>query len=391
MRRARLRFRPPELFGLSHLQGGEFAWHVLLVAVSLLAFGLIFVHAISLAPASRSSSPVDFLSHAQKVVLTFPLLLLGVATRPSWLRRHAHWVYFATLVLLALVPFIGDERNNARRWIQLPHFDLQPSELAKLGVILVLAQVLRENRLRRLEDWVRPAACVAVPMGLVALQPDLGTALTLVPISLGMFYLAGARGSVIVGLCLTGLLMGTVAVNAELVRGYQLKRIDTWLASYTPEGLVAEKNRAGFHVHLARTSIGNGGLHGRGLGQGVANDTGYLPERDCDSIFAVIAEETGFIGSCTLLLLYVLLVILLMRTAAGLRDRFARLVVGGVALYFAAHLFVNTSVNLGLLPMTGLTLPLFSTGGSSMLATFAALGVALGLSASQEADFGRRE
>ncbi|MFT4542089.1 MAG: rod shape determining protein RodA [Planctomycetota bacterium] len=387
MRRLTTSLNPRELFGLRHLQGGEFAWHVLLIALSLLAFGLIFVNAIAMAPASRSTSPVDFDSHSQKVVLTFPLLLFGVAMRPKWLRRNAHWIYFGTVVLLALVPFIGDERNNAKRWIQLPGFDLQPSELAKLGIILVLAQVLQENRLRKIEDWVRPTACVVLPICLVVLQPDLGTALTLVPVTLGMFYLAGARASAIIGLCLTGLLIATVAVKSELVRGYQLKRIDTWMSAYTPEGVIGEKNRAGFHVHLARTSIGNGGMHGRGLGRGVANDTGYLPERESDSIFAVIAEETGFVACSALLLMYVLLVILLMRTASALRDRFARLTVGGIALYFAAHLFVNTSVNLGLLPMTGLPLPLFSTGGSSMLVTFAAIGIALGLSARQETSF----
>jgi rod shape determining protein RodA len=130
--------------------------------------------------------------------------------------------------------------------------------------------------------------------------------------------------------------------------------------------------------------IGNGGWLGRGLGEGVANTAGHLPERDSDSLFAVIAEETGFLGTVAILALYVLMIVLLMTSAASLRDRYARLVVGGVALYFAAHLFVNAGVNLGLLPMTGLTLPLFSTGGSSLLVTFLSLGIAVGLASQHQ-------
>ncbi|MEC8510849.1 MAG: FtsW/RodA/SpoVE family cell cycle protein, partial [Planctomycetota bacterium] len=120
----------------------------------------------------------------------------------------------------------------------------------------------------------------------------------------------------------------------------------------------------------------------------IANETGLLPERDCDSIIAVIAEEAGFIGTASLIVLYSLMVALLMIAASRLRDRYGRLVVGGVAIYFGAHLVINVSVNLGLLPMTGLTLPLLSTGGSSQLATFLALGLALGLASHHERSLG---
>ena len=168
----------------------------------------------------------------------------------------------------------------------------------------------------------------------------------------------------------------------------QLERIDTWVESFDDRELIASRNGLGFHTYHARTFTGNGGLYGRGLGEGVANETGLLPERDSDSIIAVIGEEWGFAGTAMVIVLYGLMVGLLMLHAAGLRDRFSRLVVGGVAIYFAAHLFINVSVNLGLLPMTGLTLPLFSTGGSSLLATFLALGLALGLSSHHERNLG---
>lgn len=377
-------FTRPRAMSFRHVRWLEVDWHILLIAFVLLGFGLLFLEAMEGSLASQTKESIDFHGHLKKVALTAPLVVVGMLLRPGWLHRNAPWIYLGSLVLLALVPFVGEERNNARRWIQLPLFDLQPSELAKLGVILVLARVLHRNRLHHFEDWWKPTFCALVPMCMVALQPDLGTALTIVPVTLGMLYLAGARGRTLVGLCVGVVLLGYVAVRAEWVQDYQLKRVDTWLGSYQADALIEQRNRLGFHVYHARTAIGNGGWTGRGLGAGIANETGYLPERDSDSIFAVISEEAGFLGAASVLFLYTMFVILLMNSAAGLRDRFARLVVGGVALYFAAHMFINVSVNLGLLPMTGLTLPLFSTGGSSLLVTFLALGIALGLASHHE-------
>ncbi len=377
-------FSPRRLFSARHVRWFDLDWHILLIALVLLGFGMAFVHAMGYADASAMREGVEFETHAKKVLVTLPMLVAGMLLRPGWLARHARWIYGATLALLVLLFFVGDERNGAKRWIELPMFDLQPSEIAKLGVILVLARLLQRNRLERARDWRAPVLAVLVPMGLVALQPDLGTALTLVPMSLGMLYLAGARGWVLITILLAFGSAGFVAVESHLFHAYQVQRVETWLDSFAAEDLIEQKNRAGFHIYQARTVIGNGHWFGRGLGHGVANATAHLPERDSDSIFAVMAEETGFLGVAGLLGLYALMVLLLMASAAGLRDRFARLVVGGVALYFASHVFIHAGVNLGLLPMTGLTLPLFSTGGSSLLVTFLALGIALGLSSQHE-------
>jgi rod shape determining protein RodA len=206
----------------------------------------------------------------------------------------------------------------------------------------------------------------------------------MVPVSVGMFYVAGAPARRIFGIVAGVVLVFALAYQLELIRDYQLQRIETWLASMSPQSLIEGKNGPAFHTYHARVAIGNGGWLGRGLGRGVANQAGHLPERDCDSMFAVMAEESGFLGTTGLLLLYAFLIALLLHSASTIRERFSRLVVGGIGLYFAAHFFVNVGVNLGLIPMTGLTLPLFSTGGSSMLVTFAALGLALGLSAQRE-------
>ncbi|MEM9802197.1 MAG: FtsW/RodA/SpoVE family cell cycle protein [Planctomycetota bacterium] len=383
-----LRSAAGRVVSTGHVRWSEFAWPALAIAASMLAAGMIFVSVMATSPGNPDVGGVDFDGHRQKVLVALPVFFVGLFLRPSWLKKNAALIYAACVVLLALVPFIGDERNNARRWIQLPRFDLQPSELAKIGLILMLARVLHENPLRDARDWAKPLVVTAVPMLLVAVQPDLGTAMTMVPVSLGLLYLAGASGRAIGALVVCVALFGGVVWKAGWVQPYQLERIETWVESFDTEELIASRNGHGFHTYHARTFTGNGGAYGRGLGGGVANETGLLPERDCDSIIAVIGEESGFAGTSLVILLYGYMVALLMLHASRLRDRFSRLTVAGVAIYFAAHLVINVSVNIGLLPMTGLTLPLLSTGGSSLLATFLALGIALGLASHHERSLG---
>lgn len=360
-------------------------WHVLGIALALLVIGMLFVRGMADADSRFERGEIVFASHVRKVLVALPALALGMCVRARWLRRNAWLVFAVCIVLLLLVPWVGEERNNARRWIPLPiGFDLQPSELAKLGFVVAFARLLYTRRMKDGEDWLRAALLAGLPMGLVMAQPDLGTALTIVPVALGMLYLAGARASTIAGLVGAGALVGLLAWQLEWVRPYQLQRIDTWLHSWSHQELIDGRNGPAFHAYHTRLSIGNGGWFGKGLGRGVANEAAHLPERESDSIFAVVAEESGFLGTVAILVLYVLMIVLLMASASGVRERFSRLVVGGVALVFAAHLFINVGVNLGLLPLTGLPLPLFSTGGSSLLASFLALGIALGVAAQSE-------
>lgn len=363
----------------------EMGWHTLFIGLVLLGIGLLFVAEMAAKDEFHMRSGIRLEGHIQKLIVAAPCLVIGIFAKPNWLRKHAWIIYLASLVLLLLVPFIGDERNNARRWIETPAFDIQPSEFAKLAIILVLARVLCRNRLREVGEWVPPIALTLIPMGLVVLQPDLGTAMTIIPVTLGMLYLAGARGWILAVLIAMGAGLGFLAWEFEFgVKDYQLERIETWYESIEAEPLIDGRHGPGFHAYHSRMSIGEGHWRGTGLGGGIANTAGILPERESDSVFAVIAGETGLVGASAVLLLYGLLVILLMIGASELRDRFTRLVVGGVAIYFAAHVVVHCGVNLGLLPMTGLTLPLISTGGSSLLVSLTALGLAVGLSANQE-------
>lgn len=378
------------ILSVRHLRWLEVDWHVLAVALVLLSIGMLFIAKMQDADGEwgrDALQSVRFSRHLKTVALALPAFALGLFLRPRWVRRNAWLIYGACLVLLlaVFVPGIGGSRNHAMRWIPLPlGFDLQPSELAKLGVILMLASTLHQRRMRDLSEWTRPALLAAIPMGLVALQPDLGTALTLAPITLGMFYVAGARGRSLVGVVAGLLVAAVLAFQVGILHEYQLQRVHTWIESWGPDTLIQGRNGPAFHTYHARVAIGNGGFAGTGLGQGVANQAAHLPERDCDSIFAVIAEESGFLGAAGLILLYALLILLLLNSAAQVRERFSRLVVAGIGIYFGAQLFVNVGVNLGLVPMTGMTLPLLSTGGSSLATSFLALGLALGLSSHQE-------
>lgn len=364
-------------------------WHVLLLAGLLLVIGLAFVAAMSAADEAHgridAASRVDLKNHVQKMLVAAPAFVIGLALRPRWLRRNAFAVWCACVALLVLVLFAGDMRNGSRRWIALGAFDLQPSELAKLGVILGLAAALDHLKLKSLKEWTAPLLLALLPMALVALQPDLGTSLTIVPVTLGMLYVAGASGRLILGFLAGAAILAACVWTFEIgIRDYQLQRLETWRRGWSAPDLIAERNSAAFHSYHARVAIGNGGVGGQGLGGGVANEGAWLPERDCDSIFAVVAEEAGWVGTVLILTLYGLLVLSLFASASGLRDRFSRLVVSGVGIFFAAHVFIHCGVNLGLLPLTGLTLPLFSTGGSSLLTTFLALGTAVGLASHRQ-------
>jgi rod shape determining protein RodA len=371
----------------------ELDWHVLLLAGLLLGLGLVFIGAMSDADqvgGRAGSTAVSLGKHLEKMAVALPALVLALAVRPRWLRRNAYVLFAVTILLLVVVQFVDGSRNGSRRWIPLWRFDLQPSELAKIGVIVALARVLYKNRLERAKDWLPPLAIALLPILLVALQPDLGTALSLVPITMGMLYVAGARASILLRFVAGAFLVAALVSWLQIgVHDYQMQRIQTWLAGFHAQDLIDERGGAAFHSYHARVAIGNGGLTGQGVGAGVANQTGYLPERDCDSIFAVVAEELGFLGTLAVLGAYGLLIALMMGSASAIRDRFSRLAAGGVAFYFAAQLCINTAVNLGLIPMTGITLPLFSTGGSSMLATFLALGLFLGLASHHEPSLDR--
>ena len=279
--------------------------------------------------------------------------------------------YCGGLVLLVLVLLYGSEINGSRSWLVLGPVHIQPSELGKLAVILTLAKSLANLNRRHPGTWhlLKVGFLTLVPMVLVVLQGDLGTALMYIPIMLGIVVVAGLRLRILVW-CLLAVLCASPVAWIYL-KDYQKQRILTTLdPELDPQGV-------GYQTRQSQIAIGSGGVFGRGIGQGSQSHLGFVPEIHSDFIFALLAEETGLIGAGTVLLLYLLVLMKLIGIAVESRDRTVILVVTGVVSMISSHVLVNVGMTLGLLPPIGIPLPLLSYGGSFTIVTFSALGVAL--------------
>jgi len=303
--------------------------------------------------------------------------------------RSSTWIFYGVcLALLVYVLFAGRATNNARRWIDLfGGFKLQPSELTKLGVMLALARWFGDRkRPERMADFVMPAVITAVPFGFILLQPDLGTSLTLAPLFLGMAWIAGGSWKQLKWFVLVPLVC--IPFAFFVVKDYQLERIDVWWRQ--AELSKEEKVDAGYHLWHSKLAVGTGGTWGTGWAQGPENRLDRLPERHNDFIFPVIAEEHGFVGASAFLLLYSSLVLAALGAARRYREPFTRFVVAGTGLHFGIHLWLNVAVTLGVVPATGLPMPMVSWGGTSMLVSGMFLGLALAAGASREPVFSNR-
>jgi rod shape determining protein RodA len=307
------------------------------------------------------------------------------------------WIYGAAMFLLLLV-FLFPQVNGAHRWIPLPGFTFQPSELGKIAVVVTLAAYLAAPG-RDLDDWKTLWICFAIvglPFLLIALEPDLSTALTLAPISLVIMLCMGLQrrklllsiGAVLVliaAACFWIKYETTDAIEAlppeerpaivlprmPFLEAYQKGRIKVFLSK---DHDLAD---AGWNKLQSQIAVGSGGLYGKGYLQGTQNILGFLPRTvaPTDFIFCVIAEETGFIGGMLFILLYAVLLGRCMRASIRSRDDFGRLMALGIGVMLFCHVFVNIAMTIGILPITGLPLPLMSYGGSFMVSTMIALGL----------------
>lgn len=285
--------------------------------------------------------------------------------------RLAYAFYGINVLALVLVEVIGTEIAGVSRWLNLGFFRYQPSETMKLAVVLVLARHLSSKSfpdgmgLRQL-GW--PLLLVGIPAGLIARQPDLGSASILVAIGAAMCLFSGVRTRVIVG-AITLAIVSAPLVWTFGLKDYQRDRIRTFLSPQSdPKG-------AGYHSIQSRIAVGSGKVLGKGFRKGTQAQLEFLPERHTDFIFSVLGEEHGFIGSVTTVALFILLMVLATMIAANARDRFGALVAAGVVFFLFFHTFVNVGMVIGLLPVKGSPLPLFSYGGSNVMASMLGLGL----------------
>jgi rod shape determining protein RodA len=280
--------------------------------------------------------------------------------------------FYGLIVLVLLAMLVFGQFIKKGSWIQLPFFQVQPSELAKIAVILVLAQVFSEYKKSYVSRTavLASSALVAVPFLLVALQPDLGTAISYLPLLLGSLILAGLRRKVLAGMVLLAVLAGVGGWNFYL-KDYQKKRLATVVfPGKDPQG-------SGYHILQSKIAIGSGGFLGKGFKKGTQSQLKFLPARHTDFVFSVIGEEFGFAGAAVVLFIYSVFLLRLFRSAAKSRDRTGVYIIFMVSLMISFQLVVNVAMVSGIFPIVGIPLPLLSYGGSSLLANFIGLGLVL--------------
>jgi rod shape determining protein RodA len=283
------------------------------------------------------------------------------------LRAWAPGLYGAMLLMLVAVHLIGHSALGARRWLSLAGFPLEPSELSKLLLVLVLAAYLSRAERLSWRTFGGTLLLVAPPAYLILTQPDLGTTIVFVGVLLGMLFLAGARVAQLAVIGGAGAI--AIPLLPHLLHGYQLRRLEVFLdPGQDPLG-------AGYNLMQARIAVGSGGLFGQGWLHGLQGQLGFVPERATDFVFAIFAEEFGLLGSLVLLAVFGTLLIRLLRSAAVAPDRFGRLIAGGVFAMIFVQVTENVGMNIGLLPIAGIPLPLISYGGSATITTLAALGL----------------
>ena len=286
--------------------------------------------------------------------------------------EHSLFIYGGLVVLLIFVLVKGQTQMGGQRWIPIGPFHLQPSEFARITVALMLAMFFAENRrgAKNTPDLVIGGILTGIPLLLIAKQPDLGTAVTLTPVFLGIAFLAGLRLRLLGVLALAAVLVAPVAWKFAL-KDYQRQRIQTFL---DPE---QDPRGAGYQTIQARVTVGSGGLTGKGFRKGTQGQYKFLPVAHNDFIFSVLAEEQGFVGVLTALGLYLFVILRSLEAARLAKDRLGSYLVGGIISGFAFQVIYNVTMSAGLAPVKGITLPLMSYGGSSLIASLAGFGLIL--------------
>ena len=348
---------------------GGFPLEVYALGLALCLLGALFIHSTAL-------SSDEFAGQDKKHVVA-GVVLMGASLVLPWLSRRrlqklAVPVFVLAVTLLVLVLVAGQVRNGARRWLGVGGLTIQPSEFVKPALVLFLAWWLRMRTEPKLVgNLLVPLLVCFVPMALMVRQPDLGSALTLLPVALVVCWASGARTWQILLLLVLGPLC--LLLLFPFLHEYQQARILTWWqgADMTAE----DKLSVGYHLWQSLIAVGSGGVTGDGLFHGLQNQYDFLPYRSTDFLFAVVAEETGFFGGTLLVLLFFGLCGRILWLAGTLRDRFGRLLAIGAAALLATQFFVHVGVCIGLLPTTGLPMPLLSYGRSSLSSAWICLGV----------------
>ena len=347
-------------------------WPLIVLVLAVAGVGFLMLTSVAGGRVDRWAEP-----QMQRFAMGFVLMVI-VAMVPIWFWRNMSALAFAgSLVLLLLVEVVGTVGMGAQRWIDLGFMRLQPSELTKITLVMVLAAYydwLDVARKSRPLFVLIPLCIIAVPVALTLRQPDLGTALLLLIGGSAVMFVAGVHWAYFAAVVAAGIgavvaVFTTRGTPWQLLKDYQYRRIDTLLdPSNDPLG-------AGYHITQSQIALGSGGWTGRGFMEGTQSRLNFLPEKHTDFIFTTLAEEFGFVGAASLLTLYLLILVFCIAIAMASRDRYAALLVMGIAVAFFLYFAINMAMVMGLAPVVGVPLPLVSYGGSAMLVLMVAFGL----------------
>lgn len=361
--------------GLSYWR--DLDWILLIAALAVTFYGAVLVWSASRADLASEGDSTSYLKrHLLNIGIGLVLGYIASRLDYRWLRAYTPIIYGLAMALL-LVPFLpglGTTIAGARAWINLPGgMTIQPSEFAKVAVILMMAVLLSEKRDIESEprdrDVLLALLVAAVPLGIILLQNDTGTVLILGSVALSMIAVSGARTRWVVGLISGAVLSILIAIQVGLLKEYQVQRLTSFI---NPSSDVTD---AAYNANQARIAIGGGGWFGTGLFQGPQTQGRFVPVNESDFIYTVAGEELGFIGGLILILLLGVILWRAVMIAWRADDLFGRLVATGIVAWLAFQLFENIGMSLGIMPITGIPLPFVSAGGTSMMAVWIAVGL----------------
>ncbi|MDH4145496.1 MAG: rod shape-determining protein RodA [Acidimicrobiia bacterium] len=342
----------------------------------LVALGLTLVGAAMIYSATKGSGPEPDTAYLTRevvwIVLAVPVGLVSALVDYRRLREWSFVGYPLTVLALGAVLFIGSNRKGAQAWFAFGPFQLQPSEPAKIVLVVVLAAYLAERRGSLGPRALAGALALAgLPMLLILRQPDLGTMLVFVVVTVGMLAVAGVPARYLAALVVVGVVGVGGVLSSDVLADYQRDRLRVFISEDVGEGAQAEA----YNLAQSKIAFSLGGLTGLGYGQGPQTQNDYVPEQQTDFIFTVVGEELGFVGAATVLVLFVVLTMRILRAAHLARDDFGALLCIGVLVMIVFQVFQNVGMSMGIMPITGIPLPFLSYGGSSLITTAAGIGL----------------
>ena len=345
----------------------RFSWALFTPMCIVLALSIVVLYS-----AGHGSWQPFALSQLIKIMVGLVVFFFAAFSNIKTWIKSAYAIYAIALIMIILVTFVGHSGMGAQRWLNLGFIHIQPSEFIKIAFVMALARYfawMNSTELTQIKNYIIPIFLLLVPFGLIAAQPDLGTALSLGLITVGIFYIVGAPKKWF----LIAIILGVLAAPAVWFGGmhdYQRNRIITFI---NPD---FDARGVGYQINQAKIAFGSGGVLGKGYMHGSQSQQSFLPEKQTDFIYTMLGEEFGFIGAFSLILIYSWIIIVLFWCAKTCRNRFGQLMCFGFMLNFFIYYFINISMVLGLMPTVGVPLPLMSFGGSSLLSLMFGFGLA---------------